>query len=114
MTSCSVFSWLELSTHLAERFEEIAQVIEPSVGDRHSALVGVDCAKRKILSSGLTLGEDVEEGGLANVRQSDDAHFEIRAHPADYLRLRRLFALLWRHLRRPGWEKNRDLQGTLD
>jgi hypothetical protein len=50
--------------------------IEPRIGQRHDADVGVDGAERIVLGRDAGLGQRVEEGGLADVGQSDDAAFE--------------------------------------
>src|SRR6185503_904184 len=51
--------------------------IEAPVGHRHDADVRLDGAERIVLGGDARLGERVEQGGLADVRQADDTalHF---------------------------------------
>ena len=60
-------------------------------------LIGVDGAEREVLRLRLRLGQHVEEGGLADVGQANDADPKVGAHPADQGLLLRSCGLLWRH-----------------
>ena len=55
------------------RLVEIAEPAEPVVRDVDAGVVGLDGAKREVLGRDAHLGEDVEEGGLADVGEADDA-----------------------------------------
>ena len=56
---------------------ELRERRQPIVGHHHDADVGLDGAERIVRGLGLaSLGEGVEERGLANVRQADDAGTE--------------------------------------
>ncbi len=61
--------------------------------------IGVDGAEGEVLGRRhLGLGQDVEEGGLADVGKADDAALQVGAHPAEDDRLLFNFLLLRRHL----------------
>src|SRR5688572_13784033 len=47
--------------------------VKARVGDRHDADIWLDGAERIVLGRDAGLGERVEQGGLADVRQPDDA-----------------------------------------
>lgn len=59
--------------------------------------IGVDGAEGEILGGRLALGEDIEEGGFANVGDAHDAHLEVGADPPDERLLLRLIHFLRRH-----------------
>ena len=56
-----------------------ASLVEPRIGHLHDADVRLDGAERIVLGRDAGLGERVEQGGLADVRQSDDAAFQTHA-----------------------------------
>ena len=63
--------------------------------------IGIDGAEGKVFGGGhLGLGQDVEEGGLADVGQADDAALQVGAHPAEDDGLLLNDVLLGRHLQR--------------
>ena len=55
------------------RLDDGGQRVQPGVGHRHHPDVGVDGAERIIFGLDAGLGEGVEQSGLADVRQTDDA-----------------------------------------
>ena len=58
------------------RFDDLGQGIEARVRYADHADVRVDRAERIVLGRDLGLGQGVEQGGLADVRQADDAAFD--------------------------------------
>lgn len=56
--------------------EMFHQPVEALIGDIHSCLVGVDGAEREVLSLGFTLGEDVEERTLSDVRETKNTNLK--------------------------------------
>ena len=65
---------LELGLDLVGRFGDLGDPVEPRVGHRDPADIGLDRAERII--GGLRrrrLGQRVEQGGLADIRQPDDS-----------------------------------------
>jgi hypothetical protein len=90
---------LELGGHGLRGLGQPAQRVEPWIGYRHAAHIGLDRAKGIVRRRrGLAVGHRVEEGRLADVRKADDA--AIEAHAGSWRRPRRTGAL-WRH---PGAE----------
>jgi hypothetical protein len=72
----------EPGRHHGGGFGECGDRREPRIGHRHLAQVGLDGAERIILRlRGGGLGQRVEQGGLADVRQPDDptAESHVRA-----------------------------------
>ena len=62
--------------HRALGLDDLAQRVEARVGHRHDADVGLDGAERVVRGLGLLGGQRVEERGLADVGQTDDADRE--------------------------------------
>ena len=67
---------LDDGRHHTLRLHDGRQLRQPRVGHLDHADVGLDGAERVVLGRDAGLGERVEEGGLADVRQSDDAALE--------------------------------------
>jgi len=65
------------------RRDDVRQHLQAGVGQLDDAHVGLDRAERVVLGSDAGLGEGIEEGGLADVGQADDAAFQ--AHGAFFL-----------------------------
>ena len=59
-------------TIFAER-EHLGQLVQPRVGHRHDADVGLDRGERIVRGEHVVAGQRVEQGGLADVGQADDA-----------------------------------------
>ena len=55
---------------------DFGNAVEARIGHRHDAGVGLDGAEGEVLGIDAGLGQRIEEGGLADVRQSDDAAVE--------------------------------------
>ena len=56
---------------------ELRQLLQPFIGHRHRAHIGLDGAKGKIGGLGLGVSDQgVEQGGLAHIGQSNDSGFE--------------------------------------
>ena len=56
---------------------EFRQLLQPFIGHRHRAHIGLDGAEGEIGSLGLGVGhQGVEQGGLAHIGQSNDSGFE--------------------------------------
>jgi hypothetical protein len=63
--------------HDLRRFRDAGERVEPEVRNRHLADIRLDGAKGIIRRRcSRRLGQRVEEGGLADIGQSDDAAFE--------------------------------------
>ena len=60
----------------ALRLDDFSQCIQARVGHWHDAAVGFDGAEREVLGRDPGFGEGVEQGGLADVGQADDAAVE--------------------------------------
>ena len=60
------------------RLDDLGERVEPRVGHLDDADVRLDRAEGIVLGRDAGLGEGVEQGGLADVRQADDA--ALRAH----------------------------------
>ena len=58
---------------------------------RHLSNVRVDGAEREVLCGDVQLGQDVEEGTLSDVRESDNAHLHIVGWAAEVSSLGSLF-----------------------
>ena len=67
---------LHRARHHPRRFDDCRQALEARVGHRHHAGIRLDGAERKVLGVDRGAGEGVEERGLADVRQPDDAALE--------------------------------------
>jgi len=63
-------------------------------------LIRLDGAEGEVLRGGGTLGQNVEEGGLAHVGNADDSDSQIRADSSDQRLAFRFIVLLRRHLGR--------------
>lgn len=85
-----------------------AEKVEARIRHRHSILVRVDRAERKIFSRRGWLGQNVEEGRLADVWHSNNSHLQVRTDSTDE-RLLLWFNFLWRHfllkIDKSGWPK---------
>ena len=55
------------------RPENLRQDLETSIGDRDDSGIGIDGCKRIVGDEDPGIGQCVEEGGLANIRQTDDS-----------------------------------------
>jgi hypothetical protein len=53
-------------------FDQIGQAIEPLIGNRDGAHIGLDGTKWKIRSLGPGIGQAIKEGGLAYIGKSYD------------------------------------------
>ena len=62
--------------HDALRLDDLRQLVEALVGHFDDADRRIDGAERVVLSGDAGLGQRVEQGGLANVGQTDDSAFE--------------------------------------
>jgi hypothetical protein len=58
--------------------DDLGQRLQPRVGQLDHADVGLDGAERVVLGGDAGLGQGVEQGGLADVGQADDA--ALQAH----------------------------------
>src|SRR5690606_28966148 len=56
--------------------DDLRQGVEARVGHRHDAAVRLDGAEGEVLCGDAGLGQGVEQGGLADVGQADDAAIE--------------------------------------
>ena len=66
LPTCNVPN-LQESRNLALRFEEVDEPIKAIVGDVHSRLVRIDCAKREIFRRDATFRDCVEQRALSHV-----------------------------------------------
>ena len=65
---------VEEGRHLAGGLVVFHQPLEPGIGHRHPRLVWVDCAEREVFCSrNAGLGENIEECGLADIGETNDA-----------------------------------------
>ena len=56
---------------------EVGELLEAVIGNRHCAHIRLNRAERKIGSLSLRIGhQGIEQGGFANVGQSDDSSFK--------------------------------------
>jgi len=62
--------------HLGTGLEEFAKPLESLIGHKDFGLGGVDSAERVVLCRYTEVGEHVEGGGLADIGQADETHFE--------------------------------------
>ena len=60
----------------ALRLDDFGQLLQARIGHLDDADVRLDGAERIVLGRDAGLGQGVEEGGLADVGQADDAAFE--------------------------------------
>ena len=67
---------LHRARHHPRRRDDCRQAVEARIGHRHHAGVRFDGAERKVLGVDGGAREGVEERGLADVRQADDAALE--------------------------------------
>jgi hypothetical protein len=58
------------------RLDDFSELIEAQVRHRHNAHVRLDGAEREVGRGDARLGKRIEQGGLADVRQADDAAFD--------------------------------------
>ncbi|MNF68866.1 hypothetical protein D3C84_507330 [compost metagenome] len=56
--------------------DDLGQGLEARIGHRHDAAVRLDGAEREVLRGDAGFGQGVEQGGLADVGQADDAAVE--------------------------------------
>jgi hypothetical protein len=63
------------------RLDDLRQPVEARVGNRHDTDVGIDGAERVVLRLDARLGKGIEQGGLADIGQSDDAAFYAHDKP---------------------------------
>ena len=90
---------VEEGGHLAGGLVVLHQPVEPGVGHRHPRLVGVDCAEREVFCRrNASLCEDIEESGLADIRETNDATLKIGPHATNQDHLLLLYLLFRRHL----------------
>lgn len=62
---------------------ELGEPVEPFIRYRHRSNVGLDGAEGEVGCLGLGVGDQgIEQGGLANVGQSDDSGFKHRRNLA--------------------------------
>ena len=64
---------LDRRREIFSRLRDLGERVEARVGHRHDADVRLDRAERIVLGRDAGLGERVEQRGLADVRQADDA-----------------------------------------
>ena len=62
------------------RLDDLGQRVQARIRHRHDADVRLDGAEREVGRGDARLGQRIEQGGLADVRQADDAAFD--AHVA--------------------------------
>ena len=58
------------------RLDDRRQLIQPRIGHRHDAYIGIDRAEGIVLRCDLSARQRIEERRLADVRQTDDAAFD--------------------------------------
>ena len=61
--------------------EDLGELRQPRIGQAHDADVRLDRRERIVRREHVVLGQRVEEGGLADVGQTDDADSESHGHP---------------------------------
>ncbi|MNC10884.1 hypothetical protein D3C75_585650 [compost metagenome] len=60
--------------------DDFSQGIQARIGHRHDAAVRLDGAEGEVLRRDARLGQGVEQGGLADVGQADDAAIETHGY----------------------------------
>ena len=90
---------VEEGGHLAGGLVVLNQPVEPGVGNRNPSLVRVDCAEREVFCSrNAGLGENIEECGLSDIGETNDATLEIGPHATNQDHLLLFYLLFRRHL----------------
>src|SRR5690606_1381383 len=69
--------------------DDLRQGIQARIRHRHDAAVGLDGAEREVLRGDAGLGQGVEQGGLADVRQANDAAIESHGVSLAEMKLKR-------------------------
>ncbi|MCY1175539.1 hypothetical protein D9M73_157820 [compost metagenome] len=64
----------------AVRLDDGRQGVQARIRHRHDAAVRLDGAEREVLSGDAGFGQGVEQGGLADVGQADDAAIETHGY----------------------------------